>query len=503
MTKAERLLKIAKWRNDVELFLRECFPNHFNKPFATFHKEIYSNLQQYPFIAIAAPRKHGKSENVTFGWTMWNLLCNPNRRFTIIISNNFTNATQYLKPIKEEIETNLLVREVFGDLKCPDKWSENEAEFKHGKKIVVGGNDFKIRGAKFLQYRPDLVIIDDAEDDELVKSDLRRDNFENWLVKAVEPAMSIDTQHNQIIFVGTILHRASQLSKLQIGEGRYTKWKSLFYEAEDSHRVGLDNAKALWEEAIPLDWLLKEKQRDPLKYAQEFLNNPIAYEHAMFKEEYFDDYSDDKLPKDLLINITVDLACTDKEYSDYNVILPVGVDPLGDLWILPYHRAKYSDPDKLIDKMLDMYEKYAKSGRPGWKMGKFGIERNGFQRFLIHNFNKARKTRKLQFPVFEIQAKGDKTQRIGQLQPYFASNSIHIRADMLDLKNELLDFPRAMHDDIADALAHQLTFVSQKPSLRSVLSEKWTVTPEKQRQKILQIKTMLKKPSVYVGFRGV
>jgi len=493
-------LKYYNWCHDIFYFLEDCFPHHFTKPFAPFHKEIIETLTKYNFVAIAAPRQHGKTHLVTFGWIMWNLICNENRHFFILISNNYNNATKFLAPIKEEIEHNVKIREMFGDLKS-EKWSEDEAEFRNHdnsfrKKIIVGGNDFKIRGVKFLQYRPDLLCVDDAEDDELVKSDIRRESFENWFIKAAEESMSIDTQNNQIVFIGTILHRDSQLSKLQIGEGRYRKWKSLFYEAiQNAYKP---DEKAIWEEGKSLKELREIREADPYKFAQEYMNNPVPFEHATFKEEYFDDYEDKDLPKDLVVNITCDLACTDRTYSDYTVILPVGVDAWGDLWILPYHRARYTDPDKIIEEILNMYEKY--KGKENWAFGKLGVEKTAFQRFLIKNLDKRRKERKLHFPIMELDAKGDKVSRIAQLQPLFASGDIHIKKTMLDLKQELLDFPRGMHDDIIDCLSYMLEMTKNRPVIKKPVNIKWEVTPEKQREKIIRKIRSVQLPKTYISF---
>lgn len=476
-----------RWKSDINEFSHFFFKHHLPKPTPYFHREIYKVLQSSNRIAIAAPRKHAKSTIITFLYAMWKALLDGDNHFTIIISNNYANAVKYLNVIKQEIEDNPLVRKYFGDLKSA-KWAENDIELLNKTKIVVGGNDFKIRGQKYLQWRPDLIIIDDAEDDELVRSEVRRKNFEHWFLYSLEPAMT--AEDNQIIVIGTIIHRDSILSKLQISEGKFKNWETRLYRA-------INDNKALWEDNIPLDWLLKEKEKDPYRFAQEYMNNPVPFEYAMFREEYFDDYSDEDLPKDLIINITMDLACTDKEYSDYTVILPVGIDPYGDMWLLPYKRMKYADPDKIIEEMFKVHKLYAESGR-NWKFGKFGVERNGFQRFLIKNFNRERKKRGLHFPIYELQAKGDKTTRIAQLQAWFSAGDIHIRADMLDLKQELLDFPRAMHDDIADSLAYQLEFSTQKPISKIEPDVKWKITPDMQFKKELKRRAAIVRPRVKV-----
>ncbi|MFH1835786.1 MAG: phage terminase large subunit [Methanobacteriota archaeon] len=496
MTEPEVKELLVTCYRSIPTFLKFFFPNHFSKDFSPFHVELLELLRLHPRLAIAAPRKHGKTEIITFGWVMWKLLiytrfcqASEENHFTILIGNNYNNALKFLIPIKDALEFNEKILSIFGQLKS-DKWSENEIELTSKQKIVVGGNDFKIRGQKYLQYRPDLVVIDDAEDDELVRNEERRRDFEHWFLMGVEPAMS--QENNQIAMVGTILHRDSQLSKVGDCTGKYAGWVYKKYEA-------LSNGVALWEEGIPRSWLEAERLKDPHTFSQEYQNNPVPYEHAMFKPEYFDDYKKEDLPRDLIINITVDLACTDKTYSDFTVIMPVGIDSFGDMWILPYLREKYIDPDKILDSMFNMYERYAQTSVVGWKFGKFGVEKVGFQRFLVRNFIKERKRRGLHFPITEIDAKGDKVSRIARLQPWFAGGDIHIRSDMLDLKEELLDFPRARHDDVSDCLCMQIDLISRKPIVKEAPIERWQPTPERQRLRILNRMNSCK-PKVYCKF---
>ena len=495
MTLIEKTGLQIKSQLDITFFLKEFFPNHFAKDFAPFHIEMFEFLKKYPRVAIAAPRKHGKTQNVGFGWVMWNLLCNPQNHFTVILSNNYANAVKYLVPIKEELEHNEHLIDVYGRLKS-DKWSEDEIDITAKKKIICGGNDFKIRGQKYMQYRPDLLILDDPEDDEMVRSKERRDNFEHYILYALEPAMCMGK--NQIIYIDTVKHRDSQLSKFLTKDGKYADWEAFKYQAWVK-----ENEIPLWDEfegsrENTILWLQREKSKDPYKFSQEYMNNPIPYEHAMFKEEYFDNYTEEQLPKDLLINVTVDLACTDKSYSDYTVIMPVGIDWLGDLWVLPYIRGKYVDPDEIINQMFAIHKKYSDSGNPGWVFGRFGVEKVAFQRFLIKNFDRERKKRGLHFPISELDAKGDKVMRISQLQPFFASGDIHIRSNMLDLKEELLDFPKARHDDTSESLSMHLNFITRKPSIKTASVQKWCVTPEKQMAKIMRTRVI--KPKIYARF---
>lgn len=52
-------------------------------------------------------------------------------------------------------------------------------------KIQVAGSGKKLRGLRHGPYRPDLVVLDDIENDEAVRNPEQRDKLEGWLKKTV------------------------------------------------------------------------------------------------------------------------------------------------------------------------------------------------------------------------------------------------------------------------------------------------------------------------------
>ncbi|WP_332832851.1 hypothetical protein [Escherichia coli] len=54
-------------------------------------------------------------------------------------------------------------------------------------KVTVAGSGKKLRGLRHGPYRPDLVILDDIENDEMVRNPEQRDKLHDWLTKTVMP----------------------------------------------------------------------------------------------------------------------------------------------------------------------------------------------------------------------------------------------------------------------------------------------------------------------------
>lgn len=119
---------------DMEFFGRAYFPHYFSRPSPEFHRELDAIWQQgvlkgrYPLTAadtktisrlpgvrraVAAPRGHAKSTNLTFKGTMHSTLYGY-KHYPIIISDSSEQAEGFLDNIRVEFEENTAILEDFG-----------------------------------------------------------------------------------------------------------------------------------------------------------------------------------------------------------------------------------------------------------------------------------------------------------------------------------------------------------------------------------------------------
>jgi len=438
---------------DIFFLAKEIFPHHFTSATPDFHKQIVNSVL-----------KEG--------------LVEKKRKLFVCISVSHDKAKElYTIPLKREFESNPALIKYFSDVRPSNKWTEDELEFTNGVKVVSKGRGQAIRGTKFISQRPNVILIDDLEDEEAVNTPEQRQITQNWFDFDVTDALSVENRHHIAIaaprgggkstlfllmitylilfpqrvstsllaFIGTILHDDSMLNKLIAKKSeyadKYSEWQALKFKA-------LTDDKSIWQERMPLDQLLEEKRKDLYKFSREKQNEPIPIGAGMFKKDYFVTW--ETLPEVANYYLTVDLACTDKEYSDYTVIMVTCVDPTNTIYVVEYTRHRYADPDEILNEIFRLADKY-----PNVKS--IGIEKTAFQRFLIVNFLKAQKLRPLgkkRYSVCELKADRDKTRRIAELQPWFSTKQILIRHTMVELQEELLMFPKATHDDVADCLAY-------------------------------------------------
>lgn len=450
-TEGKYLDILAQCYNNILLFAVSLLPAHFSKKPALFHKEIFSLLSKKSKLnCIVAPRGHSKSTTVSLAYILHQILFKQ-ANFIIIISDTHTQAKYFLDAIKKELETNEMIKWLFGEMKG-GTWGESEIETSNNVRVIIRGADQKIRGLKFRQFRPDLIVVDDLENDELVSSKERRVKLEKWFFGSVLPALA---DNGRIVVIGTILHYDSLLNKLS----KNPHFSSLFYKA-------VMNGKPLWEAKYSLKDIKAIKQnyinqglRDT--FYCEYMNEPLSDDNAIFKKNYFKYYKDDKVLIDSLQKfITVDLAISEKESADYTVVMVSGIDALNQIYILEYERDRFT-PIETIEHIFTLAEK--------WEISAIGVESVAYQRSLIWFLQDEMKRRNKFFMIQELKADKDKERRIRGLQPRYASGQVFHKPHHTELEEELILFPKAPHDDLADALAYvpQIAFpaggISQMP----------------------------------------
>lgn len=447
----EKKIQVLKkiFSEDIEEYAKFFFPNHLKKKTPDFHRDIFNLYQgKDKFIAIAAPRGHAKSTITDLVFLSW-CLVHDKVRFALLISDTYSQATLFLESLKAELETNERLIMFYGTFKS-DKWSESEIVTR-GIMIKALGAGMSVRGLKYLDSRPDLAIVDDLENDELVQSLERREKLERWFNGALIPSMA---DNGRLVLIGTILHYDSLLYKLLSPTG-YTEFVKRTYRA-------INGTQALWPEHLDIEQLEKIKANYIEKglgfqFYQEYQNDPVSDENRKFKLEKFKYYIDNDLEKKTLNHyITIDRAYSTAKTADSTGIIVNGVT--GDnQWFIRLAEAYKGNEKDLIDRIFDLVQ--------FWKPLKIGIEQKAFQFTFKIALEDEMRRRNVFFVVEELKDQGQsKNLRIEGLVPRFENGSIFIKKEQTVLVDQLIQFPKAVHDDVSDALAYQL-YLAQAPTL--------------------------------------
>ena len=220
--------RIKRASVDFDYFARTYFPHYFTiKGECDLHLHLNKVFEKIALKkdnkgekhAIAAPRAHGKSTYTSQLFPLWCLVFNY-KSFIVEISDAIELMEGMLEAIKAELEDNPHLKLDFPDVVGIGKtWRVGEFVSNNGVKIKAFGSGKRLRGVRYGVKRPDLVILDDLENDTNVRSKDQRDKLEDWVDEAVLNLGSADGSLD-VLYIGTILHNDSVLArKLKLGFG--------------------------------------------------------------------------------------------------------------------------------------------------------------------------------------------------------------------------------------------------------------------------------------------
>ncbi len=434
-------------------------------PTPEFHREMWGMCcSEYKFVAIAAPRGFAKSTAITHAYTLANVLLRE-RRFVLIVADTETQAGFFLDDIKKELQSNEQLIKVFG-IKgfIKDSVTDIIVEFTDGAlfRIMAKGSGQSLRGVKWDNMRPDLIVCDDLENDELVLNKERRDTFRRWFLGTLIPSRS---KTGIIRVVGTILHMDSQLNRLMPRLGRKDRlcvvtpfkevanpkdiWHSARYRAHD---VKIEHS--LWPEHRSIEWLKAEREvylKDGHGdlWAQEMLNVPYDEENAPFKRRMFREMTPEDHQLTMNYYISCDFATTEKQKADYTVFMVSGVDPDGIVYILDVVRERMESIE-IGEMFMLLCNK--------WDPHLVFVEKGSIWNMLKPLIVREMMTRDEFYLIEELASSTDKRSRSAVIRARMAAGRVFFdkgRDWWLDFEEECLRFTGKgnVHDDQVDALS--------------------------------------------------
>jgi len=149
-------------------FFHTYFAHYVQHETAQFQKEIISLSENddIPLSVIVAFRGSGKSTMMTLSYPIWAILGRQQKKFIIILSQTQKQAKQHFVNLKNELETNEVLRKDLGPFKDQsNEWGMNALVIpQYDARIIVASCEQSVRGMRHGPHRPDLIICDDVED---------------------------------------------------------------------------------------------------------------------------------------------------------------------------------------------------------------------------------------------------------------------------------------------------------------------------------------------------
>lgn len=505
---------------DLEYFGKAYFPHYFKRETPEFHRDLDRiwmtgvlkginplvepeevNKKKGNRRATAAPRGHAKSTSFTFKDTTHAILYQY-KHYPIILSDSSEQAEGFLTDIKTEFEENQSIREDFGNLQGK-VWKTNVIMTSTNIKVEAIGSGKKIRGRRHRNWRPDLIVLDDVENDENVNTPEQRKKLESWFYKAVSKAG--DT-YTDIMYVGTILHYDSLLSKvlknpeyhcvkyrgvMSFAENRslWDTWELIYTDLENQARQEdakaffeankaemLEGAEVLWEAKLSYyDLMIIRVSEGEASFNSEIQNDPIDPDTCTFNEEWFDFYEEalmDFSDARFIIVGANDPSLGKNQKSDTSFVGALAKDTQTGYMYVVEASIEKRKPDIIIEDAIEMSKRLKRDLRKGFY--KFGVESVQFQHFFKDVMAQKSVEAGEYLPIEEINSLQNKRLRIESLQPFIKNKYLKFNAKHKTLLAQMKEYPMGRNDDGPDGLEMMVRLAlsingSTSPGYKSVL----------------------------------
>lgn len=411
------------------------------KKIKTFINEKYKNLvkptEQLAGAMFIEPREHGKTVRWSFAYALWCALTSK-RKYILLIGASADAAKENLINIKRELEENEDLFNDFGELQG-QVWRDDRIELTNGTCLQAKGAGASMRGTRYKQYRPDLIILDDVLKDDAVESPSQRDKIYRWLKRVVFNLGKTAF----IIWVNTVFHSDDPISRLmhEVEENTLKRWIAVRLSCYKP------DGNPLWPEYWSKEAL--EEKREQLGFevfSTEYGNEPLSDEERIIKPHWIESYwyvlSERPPLENLRIFCGVDPATGKHDGSAIEVI---GVDKQGVIWDLE-HWNKVCSETVLCNQLILFRKKY--------KFELIAWEEVAFSGIYGNYIMKLAAEKNVYLPIKKLTTRGlSKEARIRSISPLLENGIVRIRKEgSKELRDQLTQFPKGAFDDLCDAL---------------------------------------------------
>jgi hypothetical protein len=434
----QRLIRANRFRAHEMLF-----GHRHEYPFAPYHRQMVEDFWSGEWRHITLGfRECGKTTLVEEALTI--AACEGWFRNCIIIGAKKDLAAELLTSIKVELDQNDELREVYGDVRGAT-WAENKITLKNGHCIQAIGRGQSLRGTKHLDWRPDLIIVNDFElDEEMLDAEGRR-KILRWFLRVLLPACD---RHRRRFRIYDTIRDAESVPLMLMREDWPTRMIPITTIGAD------DQETSSWpgHPSLTMEWIEYEREL----YARfgasdiwerEYMMNPGAQSDRQLQPARIE-------PRTRVweaVYCMLDPARTTG---------PRSAGTGGAVWSWVQRRLHVWEcwsrplmPDEVVAQAFDWFDRYS----PVW----IGIEKNGLEEWLSQPIRHQQIERGRVIPYRAIAAPRDKLSFIRSLAPYLKEGSW--QEDFPDLKREIGAFSPSSKKDALNALAYSIQMVPGLP----------------------------------------
>ncbi|MBT25246.1 phage terminase large subunit [Thalassobius sp. S69A] len=468
--KAERLSRIED-EDGFQFFMETYLPHYVRGEHSLFHQHIFARVpeilssEQGVRDLFIAPRGASKSTHLSLGFALY-CIVRGLKKYIIEVCDVYEQAALLIEALKAELVTNTRLQNDFPEACGAGRiWREGEFVTHNNIKVQGLGAGKKIRGRRHGPYRPDLLFLDDIENDENVQSPEQRKKLWNWIYRAAlkvgPPDGSMD-----VIWVGTVLHfdavivRAAKAPAWNTTEFRavvkfpdnmelWDQFEEVYHnDGEEAAQAFYQDNKTEMDQGAVVNWpsvqsllfLMLERAADLSAFMTEYQNKPISEGNPFGDLTYWV-----QRQTDWIFFGAIDPSLGKKgKGRDPSAILIGGYDRLNARMDVVEASIRKRLPDLIISDTVALQREY--------RALLWFVETVQFQEFLRTSLMAEAARQGVGVSAVPIIPNADKDLRIERLQPPVAAGQIRFNAAHTTLIDQLQQWPNGDHDDGPDAL---------------------------------------------------
>lgn len=470
--------------NDFEFFCRTYFPHYVKSEASVFHRWLYDTVPKLidkptgQLINVSAPRGEAKSTLGTQLCTLW-LIITKRKHFIPIVMDSLGQAATMLEAVKVELESNPRLQMDYPDETGAGRvWNAGVIVTVGNVKIQAFGSGTRMRGLRHGPYRPDMVMLDDIENDENVRSKEQRDKVEKWVKKVVLPLGPPDGSMD-VLYLNTILHYDSAANRIHASPQWRTrkkfkaiirfpdrmdlwqKWEELYINQDASgdsdpdeeveteadafyreNKAEMDAGSTVsWPSMRPLLKLMQIRAGDHHAFDCEYQNDPTNDEASFFSSmQYWVQPC-----RDWVFYGSHDPSLGKNNKSrDPSATLVGGFDREHGILDVVESTVARRTPDLQLSHIIQFQRDY--------NCLVWAFEAIQFQEFLRQVLIARSAKEGIPVPALPVYPHTDKNLRIESLSPHVFNGLIRFNQAHTVLNSQLRHWPEADHDDGPDAL---------------------------------------------------
>ncbi len=464
---ADKQARIERARVDYAFFVDYYFPHYTTNAqtgkhtaSAPFHidaaKKVLKNRNLKAVFKWA--RGHAKSTHFDVMIPLW-LKCQKVREINVmvLVGKSQDNANTLLGDIQAELEFNQRYINDFGLQKNEGSWQDGEFVTADGVAFFARGRGQSPRGLRYRSNRPDYIVIDDLDDDELVNNPERVTRLTNWVKEALFGAL--DGGRGRFIMVGNLIGKNSVLANIAATNGVHVSQVNVW------GKDGLPSWSAKWTADEVQAMEIFQGYRS---FQKEMMNNPIT-EGAVFKNDWIRWKKALPLHKYDELVVYCDPSFKSTSKNDFKAIKFWGKTgrELHNLAAF----VRQTTVAEMVRWFYDLHESLPENVTVSYY-----IEANFLQDVLLDEFKREGDARGYQLPIrADKRKKPDKFQRIEGISPLWERGFVYYDIskkndpDMLAGIEQLLAFEKGMsgHDDAPDADEGAIYILQQRTRVQT------------------------------------